>query len=94
MLMLPFNILKWKNSFEEKIPNLLLFLGFSEPGYPNNFRCTWSLQTSDSSALIEITIKYLRMEENCKFDKVEFFKGEKYVTFILFLYSISLLICC
>ncbi len=53
-----------------------IFAGYPRPGYSNELDCQWFIEAEDSGALLEFTVKRMRMEQNCEFDRLEFYAGE------------------
>ena len=56
--------------------SFLLYSGYPEPGYSDNMDCQWFIDVGDPNAILEITIHRLRLEQNCKYDRLEIFEGD------------------
>ena len=53
------------------LPNI----GYPKPGYSNDLDCRWFVEVNDPSAILEIAINRIRMEQNCKYDRLEIYEG-------------------
>ena len=50
-------------------------IGYPQPGYSNDLDCRWFVEVNDPSAILEIVINRIRMEQNCKYDRLEIYEG-------------------
>lgn len=55
------------------------FPGYPEPGYSNNLDCRFYVHTSEPGALIEVTVVRMRMEINCRYDRLEVHHGARFI---------------
>ena len=50
-------------------------IGYPLPGYSDELDCRWFIEVDDPSAILEIAINRIRMEQNCKYDRLEIYEG-------------------
>ena len=60
----------------------LPYAGYPQPGYSNDLDCRWFIEVNDPSAILEIAINRIRMEQNCKYDRLEIYEGVYFRKFI------------